>query len=636
MPPGHMRFLAGCSGPTPRVAGLLAACVARRDVIAARPAIHDGACSNARGSRTRRPDDIHFAPRLGARSCDEEKFPSRRAAQLQPPASPQRARIRSSSALISTGLTRWWSKPASCAACTSCGWPKPVMATTVRPAPAGCSRMRATRVVAAHARHADVQQHQLRIEGRRPAAAPTRRRSPAALCGPSPRAAAPASRRRRGCRRPPGCAGCLRRRARRSPWPQCPPARPSAQRPAAAARRTGCPCPALRCRRGCCRHAVRPACASAPGRCPGRRARGSGRLLLREHLEHAFQPVRRDADAAVAHREHAHRRPRSTTRSSMLPARVGVLGRVGQQVHEDLRQPRRGRRAAAACPAGCSTVSLWPRAVDLRPDGLDGIGQHLVAARPRRVRSSMLPWLMRLTSIRSSIRRPIAVPAGRSPRRPTARRSWPGRAACRKWTALRTGASGLRSSCASVARNSSLRRLASRSCASLCCSSAVRSVTRWSRVSFSSRSCSSARRRSVTSASSSAVGALELAALAVQLGEHRDLGAQDRRVHRLVQVVHRAGAVALEHVLVLVVVGGEEDDRDARGLLALLDHLRQLEAGHARHPDVEHQQRRIRRPSSASSASSAGLGADQPVAGVVEDRLEHRRGSSARRRRSGC
>ena len=119
-----------------------------------------------------------------------------------------------------------------------------------------------------------------------------------------------------------------------------------------------------------------------------------------------------------------------------------------------------------------------------------------------------------------------------------------------------------------------------------------------------------------------AVGQRDLAVLAMQLGEHGDLRAEDRRVHRLVQVVDRAAAVAFEHVLVLVVVGGEEDDRHAGGLLALLDHLRQLEAGHAGHADVQDEQGEFL-ADEREQRLVGGLRAHQPVARVVEDGLEH-------------
>ena len=82
-----------------------------------------------------------------------------------------------------------------------------------------------------------------------------------------------------------------------------------------------------------------------------------------------------------------------------------------------------------------------------------------------------------------------------------------------------------------------------------------------------------------------------LAALPVKFGKYRDLGAQNRGVDWLVEIVDRAGAIAFEDMLVLAVIGGEEDDRHARGLPALLDHLREFEARHAGHPHVEDHQR---------------------------------------------
>jgi hypothetical protein len=80
--------------------------------------------------------------------------------------------------------------------------------------------------------------------------------------------------------------------------------------------------------------------------------------------------------------------------------------------------------------------------------------------------------------------------------------------------------------------------------------------------------------------------------LPVQLDEGRDLRAQHVGVVRLEDVVDRAHRVAAEDLLALLVDGGQEDDRDARGALAALDELRRLEAVHPRHLDVE-QDRRV-------------------------------------------
>ena len=166
-------------------------------------------------------------------------------------------------------------------------------------------------------------------------------------------------------------------------------------------------------------------------------------------------------------------------------AAIGVLGGIGEQVDEHLRQPDRigvehDRRLGQAqhqlvaalerCSAGSSRPPARPRSPGRRA--------------PRR--SSIRPWLMRLTSIRSSIRRDITrtwrAMTSRALRAGAARSFW----YCSSCAALRTGASGLRSSWASVAMNSSLRRSASRSSASSCSSARVRSSTRRSRVSFSS------------------------------------------------------------------------------------------------------------------------------------------------------
>ena len=151
--------------------------------------------------------------------------------------------------------------------------------------------------------------------------------------------------------------------------------------------------------------------------------------------------------------------------------------------------------------------------------------------------------------------------------------------------------------------------------------SAVRSATRRSSSSFNWRSWSSASRRAATS--------LESARLALSLSRllrysSANTATLDRRmvgIDRLVQVIHRAGAVAFEHVLVFAVVGGQEDDRDAGGLLALLDHLGQFEAAHAGHVDIEHEQGEFL-GDQRKQRLVGGFGADQAVAGIVQDGFE--------------
>ena len=56
---------------------------------------------------------------------------------------------------------------------------------------------------------------------------------------------------------------------------------------------------------------------------------------------------------------------------------------------------------------------------------------------------------------------------------------------------------------------------------------------------------------------------------------------------------------------------------NAGGFLPLLDHLRQLEAIHARHLDIEDQQREIL-GDKGEQRFVGGVGADQPVAGIIQ------------------
>ena len=73
--------------------------------------------------------------------------------------------------------------------------------------------------------------------------------------------------------------------------------------------------------------------------------------------------------------------------------------------------------------------------------------------------------------------------------------------------------------------------------------------------------------------------------------------------------------------MVLVVVRGQEDDRHAGRLAALLDELDELEAGHVGHVDVEDHEGEFM--SHEGEERLVGrLGADEAVAGIVENRFE--------------
>ena len=164
------------------------------------------------------------------------------------------------------------------------------------------------------------------------------------------------------------------------------------------------------------------------------------------------------------------------------------------------------------------TVSSWPMCIDERAARLDRRPGPPAANSTCSVRSSSLPrrdaaHVQQVVDQADQLGRAAA----RSRRRPALRLSGSPRAALS--TAQRVAdrvASGLRSSWASVARNSSLRRSASRS-------ASVRSITRCSRVSFNSRSCSSARRRLGHLGKKCAVRQFNFPALSMEFRKYSDL-----------------------------------------------------------------------------------------------------------------
>ena len=180
------------------------------------------------------------------------------------------------------------------------------------------------------------------------------------------------------------------------------------------------------------------------GRCAERSPCTNGSKIRSQHLG-------RDADAGVAHAEDRVAALRATD-VAMGPG-LGVLGGVVQQVADDLLQPRgvgvhhqrlrrRGHGARARARRGAAARSP-PPAHDVRQ-------VHPLLAQLDR------PRVMRETSSRSSTSRTM----WRSCRSIISRmRAWPrrgGRARAGSRAALRRGASGLRSSWPSMARNSSL------------------------------------------------------------------------------------------------------------------------------------------------------------------------------------
>ena len=117
------------------------------------------------------------------------------------------------------------------------------------------------------------------------------------------------------------------------------------------------------------------------------------------------------------------------------------------------------------------------------------------------------------------------------------------------------------------------------------------------------------------------VAARELLPLLVQLDEDGHLGAQDRRVERLEDVVDGARLVAAEDVLRLLADRRQEEDRDVPRALAPLDQLGGLEAVEARHLHIEEDHGELVLEQVAEGLVSRRRG-DKPVAERLEDRLE--------------
>ncbi|SRR5260221_10729959 len=133
--------------------------------------------------------------------------------------------------------------------------------------------------------------------------------------------------------------------------------------------------------------------------------------------------------------------------------------------------------------------------------------------------------------------------------------------------------------------------------------------------------------------------ALNLLGFLEKLDEHGDLRAQDDRVDRLEHIIYRAHRIAAQLVLRLLVHRRQEDDRNALGLVARADHPGGFVAVHARHVDIEQDdrelalqqvaQRLLARAGENDLAEILEYGCDgQQVALVIVDE-EHSRGLDA-------
>src|SRR6266404_2994211 len=118
-----------------------------------------------------------------------------------------------------------------------------------------------------------------------------------------------------------------------------------------------------------------------------------------------------------------------------------------------------------------------------------------------------------------------------------------------------------------------------------------------------------------------AVYLFEISLLSIELCKNPDLRAENGRIHRFLSIIDCARLVAFENVLIVIVIGGQKDDRHASGLLTRLDHLGQLKSCHSRHADVENEESKFVSEQRKQRLFS-GLGPNQPVTGSVQDRLE--------------
>ena len=152
----------------------------------------------------------------------------------------------------------------------------------------------------------------------------------------------------------------------------------------------------------------------------------------------------------------AHLRPPARRALDADPAAIGaVLDRVADQVLKDAAQRRLRRRRPAADRPGCSTSTVEPRGVDQRGRGAQHAVNQRVDADRRDGQASAGPNGCRRTRGSARPSRSAAVPRSARARRtsgPAPRRGRRRRPGCRP--AARTTASGVRSSCETVATNS--------------------------------------------------------------------------------------------------------------------------------------------------------------------------------------
>ena len=263
-----------------------------------------------------------------------------------------------------------------------------------------------------------------------------------------------ASRRRRRCRRRPGCAAAAAAWPSRPPWPsRAARGRLGRQRQPDDELAALALALALRLERAAVQ--LDDAAARARGRCPGRRRRA------RSGVRPCTNMSKMRADAASG----SMPRPVSRTRSTAcrLRARLhrdaAAFGRVArgvvEQVGEHLRQAGAASPSRRCGSRGRSTSTRVAARLDRRRGGLDRAAHDARRCRRGARSSASAPRVMReMSSMSSTMRASCALCRSIVSRICSLRRVGRPAACAITCTAVRIGASGLRSSCASMAMNS--------------------------------------------------------------------------------------------------------------------------------------------------------------------------------------
>ena len=152
--------------------------------------------------------------------------------------------------------------------------------------------------------------------------------------------------------------------------------------------------------------------------------------------------------------------------------------------------------------------------------------------------------------------------------------------------------------------------------------SAVHTICGIASASWRYRSALSRRTASTVCSASSSVCRRSSALFSQSSTKTRDLRAEDLGLERLEDVVDGAGLVAAEDVRLVLRDRGDEDDRDRRRSLALLDHRRSLEPVEDRHLDVEQDHGEVGAREQDPERLLARARGDELVPERLQDRVE--------------